>query len=115
MSKKRRRIKADAEAIKRRVATGRFLPGGEIPEGAIPADPSQQDPRICLPPLYYVDRPFTCRDCGVDEVWTAEQQKWYYEVAKGSIYGQAIRCRECRKKHNAQKGIAHPDEPPAPH
>jgi hypothetical protein len=32
---------------------------------------------------YYRDESFTCRDCGVVEVWTATQQKWWYEVAKG--------------------------------
>jgi len=30
-------------------------------------------------------------------VWTAEQQKWWYEVAKGPIFSVAVRCRECRK------------------
>lgn len=31
---------------------------------------------------FYVDRPFRCKDCGKDQVWTATQQKWWYEVAK---------------------------------
>ncbi|MFV0677220.1 zinc-ribbon domain containing protein [Variovorax sp. tm] len=29
-------------------------------------------------PACYEDRPFTCRDCGAEEVWTAKQQKWWY-------------------------------------
>ena len=49
-------------------------------------------------PLFYVDRPFVCRDCGESQVWTAKQQKWWYEIAKGHINSVAIRCRPCRKK-----------------
>lgn len=46
---------------------------------------------------YYVDQPFRCCDCGVDEVWTARQQKWWYEIAKGDRWTIAKRCRACRK------------------
>lgn len=42
---------------------------------------------------YYVKHPFTCIDCGKAEVWTATQQKWWYEVAKGSAWTTAQRCR----------------------
>ena len=45
---------------------------------------------------FYADRPFVCEKCGEPQVWTAEQQKWWYEVAKGSIYSIAKRCRACR-------------------
>ncbi len=65
----------------------------------IVADPKQQAPNNSYgPPLYYEDITFTCRDCGSAEVWTAEQQKWWYEVAKGAIFSRAIRCRTCREK-----------------
>jgi hypothetical protein len=50
------------------------------------------------PPEYYEDRQFKCADCGTEEVWTAKQQQWWYEVAKGPIFSTAIRCRACRKK-----------------
>ncbi len=46
---------------------------------------------------YYRDREFQCRDCQKIEVWTAAQQKWWYEVAKGHVESYAIRCRACRK------------------
>jgi hypothetical protein len=52
---------------------------------------------------YYVDVPFRCKDCGKDEIWTATQQKWWYEVAKGFIYSTAIRCRTCRRKVQAHR------------
>ena len=53
----------------------------------IPADTNQQAPNNSYGPpvLFYEDIPFTCCDCGAEEVWTAEQQKWSYEVAKGAI------------------------------
>ena len=69
MTKRRRKVPrykqeiedaARAEAITRR----------------IPADLSQQKPSNTYEPkLFYEDVPFTCRDCGSQEVWTAEQQK----------------------------------------
>jgi Probable zinc-ribbon domain len=52
---------------------------------------------------YYVDVPFRCKDCGKDEIWTATQQKWWYEVAKGFAYSTAIRCRACRRKQQAHR------------
>ena len=71
------------------------------------ADQSQQVPNNSYDPpqKYYTDIEFTCRDCGSKEVWSAQQQKWYYEVAKGSLYGTAIRCRECRDKIKKQKEL----------
>lgn len=47
---------------------------------------------------FYVDKPFRCIDCGADEIWTARQQKWWFEVAKGHIFSTARRCRTCRRK-----------------
>jgi hypothetical protein len=47
---------------------------------------------------YYVDLPFTCRDCRVEQVWTATQQKWWYEVAKGYPYSGPRRCNACRRR-----------------
>ena len=55
------------------------------------------------PPTFYKDYPFTCEDCGVKEIWTADQQKQYYEEWKNPIYGNAVRCRACRKVHSKKK------------
>lgn len=75
------------------------LPVTPPPESSrISADLSRQAPNNSYdPPRYYEDRPFTCVDCGKEEIWTAERQKWWYEVAKGPIYSRAVRCRECRR------------------
>ena len=55
---------------------------------------------------YYVDVDFTCVDCGVQQVWTASQQKWWYEVAKGYVYSTASRCRACRRQERERREAA---------
>jgi len=81
--------------------------GSGIPPGAVAADQSRQvvPGNSYDPPVkpYYVDIEFTCRDCGRRKIWTARQQKWYCEVACGSLYNTAVRCRECRRKLKANK------------
>lgn len=74
------------------------------PRGSLPVDVSQLAPHNSygsgLPRLaqhgYYVDQWYACVDCGKHEVWTAAQQKWWYETAKGYIDSIAIRCKPCR-------------------
>jgi hypothetical protein len=82
---------------KRRTRQPRYVQE-EIAARRIAADLAQQAPNNSWsPPLFYEDREFTCVECGREEVWTAGQQKWWYEVAKGPIFSTAIRCRACRK------------------
>lgn len=69
----------------------------DITSDSIPADLGRQAPNNSYrPPTLYRDYEFSCVDCGGREIWTAEQQKWWYEIAKGSIYSGAKRCRACR-------------------
>ncbi len=98
MSRKARRLKIDSQWKSKHDATK-----SAFPEGAVIADLSQQVPNNSYgaPLLFYVDQPFTCTGCGKSEIWTAFQQQWYYEVAKGSGYPTAVRCRSCRKNHAA--------------
>lgn len=76
--------------------------------GIVEADHNELSHNNTYGPLpdYYIDLAFTCRDCGSEEVWTAKQQKWWYEIAKGDINTTAIRCRPCRKKEQARKAEA---------
>ena len=62
---------------------------------------------------YYLDIPFTCASCGSDENWTAAQQKWWYEVAKGSLHSSAKLCRACRRDAREHKGKADPLQNPS--
>ncbi len=55
---------------------------------------------------FYSDRPFECADCGKAEVWTAVQQKWWYEVAKGDVFTTARRCRSCRQRERERRAEA---------
>jgi len=93
------------EDNKRRVnCPGHWAHGMAIPPDAIPADLSKHAPNNSWDPIfYYQDMEFRCADCGSEEVWTASQQKWWYEVAKGPVYSRAIRCRACRKADREKK------------
>lgn len=90
------------------------MPPGKPPEGAVPADQSELAHINTYGdiPEFYVDYRFVCRDCGKRETWTASQQKWYYETAKGHIWAVAVRCRSCRKgrKGNYQSGRSRSDK-----
>lgn len=55
---------------------------------------------------YYVDTPFHCKDCGTKQIWTATQQKWWYEIARGDVWTTATRCRNCRRRERARKTAA---------
>jgi hypothetical protein len=110
---KRKTIKERRAAVKNRQERlrlnklereGRLANGVEMPAGAIAADLSEQAPsNSCSPTLFYRDIEFKCADCGTDEVWTAKNQKWYFEVLKRPIYGGPKRCAACRKKFRAMK------------
>src|SRR6478672_4107211 len=70
----------------------------------IKADLSKQTPNNSYsPPLYYEDIRFTCRDCGAECVWTAEQQRLWYEKWGGAIQSTAVRCRACRQRVRREK------------
>lgn len=55
---------------------------------------------------HYVDLPFNCKSCGVAQVWTETQQKWWYESAKGDVWTIAVLCRPCRRRERARRAAA---------
>jgi hypothetical protein len=55
---------------------------------------------------HYVDMPFHCKSCGIAQVWTETQQKWWYEVAKGDVWAVAVLCRPCRRREKARRAEA---------
>lgn len=106
-SGKQRRAEIRARRLQRAVAAAGLDPRMAPPSpllGTVMADAAQlaHNNTYGLLPLFYVDRAFVCRDCGVQEVWTAKQQKWWYEVAKGHIDSTAVRCRRCRRIEQAR-------------
>lgn len=78
-----------------RVSDGRHLRAAGM-EPAARAVLAQHNNSYSLP-SHYLDRAFICRDCGCDEVWTAKQQKWWYEVVHAPIDSGAVRCLACRR------------------
>lgn len=82
--------------------------GTNAPLGSVAADHEQllHNNTYGMLPTFYMDKTFECRDCGSMELWTAKQQKWWYEIAKGHIDSIAVSCRPCRKKHQARKAEA---------
>ncbi len=75
------------------------------PPGSVLADQSElkHNNTYGALPLFYVDKLVICRTCKKEEVWKAENQKWWYEEIKGNINTQAVLCRQCRKKEKIKK------------
>jgi hypothetical protein len=55
---------------------------------------------------FYLDVAFRCASCRSEQVWTAHQQKWWYEVAKGDVNSTAKLCRDCRRREQRRKAEA---------
>jgi hypothetical protein len=49
---------------------------------------------------FYEDKPFNCRACGMSSVFTAEQQKYTYEVKKEYTWVQHVLCPVCFERRN---------------
>lgn len=102
-SGKQKRAAIMAKRQARREAATRIAPVAARPKRARPVDRAQLAPHdsYWAPAFvergYYADLAFTCHDCGAHQVWTAEQQQWWYETAKGYVYSTAIRCLACRQ------------------
>lgn len=99
----------ELRAARRRRAAKRAL--DLAPPQAVPARPGAGRVAVCVERLapdnsydlpayarrgWYEDVAFRCKDCGADCLWTAERQRWWYEVAKGGIFTSARRCAACR-------------------
>ena len=99
--RKRRNAKRNSPQAKPRQAA---RPVGNVPvnEQALASYKSYGTPAFVMGG-YYQNIPFRCQGCGKDEIWTAMQQKWWYEVAKGYVYSTASLCRPCRKKEQARR------------
>lgn len=109
---KAHRLQRAATLTARRCAQGALKPWSHGDESnSAPADRSvlQRYNNSYGPlPESYLARPFTCRDCGAEEVWTAKQQKWWYETVHGPIDSRAVRCLACRRERRARLRNAGP-------
>ncbi len=98
--KKKRKEKRIAKLEKE----GRIVKGVEIPKDALAADPDNQDHGGGYAAKFsYKDIHFACAGCGKMEIWTAQQQKRYFEVQKGNIYNEPKWCHECHSKRMQER------------
>jgi hypothetical protein len=86
------------ERLARYVEVEKNSPLTAIRFGAVAADHTRLGPHNSYDALpdFYMDCAFVCKDCGSHELWTAKQQKWWYEIAKGPFGSRAVRCKPCR-------------------
>jgi Probable zinc-ribbon domain len=91
--------------ISKRTSFAPWLEPDRVPAGAIPAEQSKllHDNTYGPRPRFYVDQTFACVECRTVEVWTAADQKWWYEEAKGKIASRANRCSACRRKRRLRR------------
>lgn len=101
---RKRRAEIRAARLKRAHKRHLLSPGAHVRVDAtqLAPDGSYGVPRF-VQRGWYVDIEFRCVDCGTEGVWSAERQKWWYEVAKGGVWTSANRCRACRAKKRAQR------------
>ena len=83
---------------------GRLVKGIEIPQNALAANPDAQNHQGGYSAkFYYQDIHYTCAGCGRPGVWTAQQQKKYFEVQKGNIYNEPKWCYKCHSSRMKNK------------
>ena len=103
-SGKQRRVEIRKKRVARKAKAAEKRPPKPLPAGTAPVNEALLAPNNSYgaPQFvyrgYYLDLPFVCQGCGKEEVWTATQQKWWYEVAKGFAYSTAKFCRACRRE-----------------
>jgi len=110
-SRKRKQQRVEESRLQRAKQLAGIDPSDKnvsLPPGAVVADPLQLSHNNTNSPLprFYVDKVVQCRQCGKEEVWPADRQKWWYEVAKGNINTQAVLCRACRQAEKDTKAEA---------
>lgn len=64
---------------------------------AVRADISKQDYTVC-PRHWYVDAHMPCGGCGEIFLWSASEQRAWFEDFRFYVDSRATRCRECRAR-----------------
>ena len=76
-----------------------------LPPKAIYADIRKQ--RYCpfcnTPKYFYLDEEKKCIQCGRNFIFSAQEQKYWYESLQFVLYSTAIRCKNCRKQKRTKK------------
>ena len=78
----------------------------ELPDGAVRGDIRKQVFCCAFPHFYYVDITETCIQCHEDFVFSAREQKYWYERLQFNLYARAVRCPTCRRRQRTEKALA---------
>jgi len=78
-----------------------------LPRGAVRGDVRKQ--RFChmchVPKYFYLDRRRTCVECRQPFVFSAKEQKYWYERLQFHFSSEAIRCPGCRRRQRAAAAL----------
>jgi hypothetical protein len=73
------------------------------PDDLIPADPAKQN-YSTLPLAFYRDRLLVCHDCDRPFVFSASEQRYWYEDLGIYVQAQCLHCTECRRaRHDLRR------------
>jgi Probable zinc-ribbon domain len=76
-----------------------------LPMGALRGNPGRQIFCCDAPRYAYVDEPRTCVQCGAEFVFSAKEQKHWYEVLQFRLDSHAIRCLPCRRQRRSERAV----------
>ena len=71
---------------------------------AIRANTAAQDDSVC-PRHWYIDARFRCAKCGEDFLWSAQEQRTWFETYRFWVDSLPALCRDCRAKRRAAAGL----------
>ena len=94
-------LAAEREALERTAKLDALARGVAVDPSKLAPDGSYDQPDF-VNRGYYIDQTFDCEKCGKPQTWTARQQKWWYEVAKGGVWTYASLCRSCKRQEREE-------------
>lgn len=79
----------------------------ELPRHAVEGDVARQIYCVAhdVPKYFYVDEQKTCVQCRQSFVFSAEEQKFWYESLQFNFNSTAIRCRNCRRQKQSERAL----------
>lgn len=78
-----------------------------LPPGAVRGNVlAQEFCEMChVPRYFYIDQEKTCQQCGKAFVFSAAEQKYWYETLKFHFSSVAIRCLACRRRRRTERAL----------
>ncbi|HEV8580923.1 MAG TPA: zinc-ribbon domain containing protein [Thermoanaerobaculia bacterium] len=78
-----------------------------LPAGAVRGDVRRQHfcPMCHVPRYFYIDQEKVCVECHRPFVFSAKEQKYWYEDLQFHFDSVAIRCQECRRKQRTGRAL----------